>query len=446
MVRKYVLFTFCWLLFCSGLLCANISLDSAILLAKKQNKSFNTQKNTLQAAEWQKKNALAQFLPKVSFRETALRLDSNPILLPAMDFGTFTIPEIKGAKQNYTSEININQVLFTGGKLNLNYKISDLSLAQNKIQNRIEEQKLELVTAQLYFQILKLQDIKRLIQESIKTYQNHYDKALVKQQNGSALLSEILQWKVKLEEAQGNLKNLDNALQLTCDTWNQHLGIKDNAEQVLPETIDLNSATNQALNYSLYDENQKQSYLAAQLDSFTLKNNSLKILSLNKKLLDNSLKMTKSEFLPTLALNFNYQFENDDKLNFKDSESWNFIALLEVPLFNGGTNYTAFKAKQFEVNKQQDELDNSSELMRIQTKKIILDMFDLSIKISTDKTNIQLAEENRRQVNQLVSQGMATFNDQMDAEILYLSIQNNYISDIYDYLINDYEIKRDCEE
>lgn len=423
-----------------------ISLQEALTIAKQNNRSYKSSELDMKAAEWQRKNAVSQFLPKISFNETAIRFDKETILFPGINLGAFSIPEMKQPKQNYTSEINVTQPLFTGGKLSLNYRISNLMLEQTRLSRRIAEQNLELSTAQLYFQILKINDLIKMMIESKKSFKEHYETALVRQKNGSALLSEVLQWKVKYEESESNLKSLQSTRYVLLESWKQHLGLADKESCPLPMTIQTEQYHQTIQSLAENDSLMTAEFLQSRILSFKSKNSGLKTLKLSKNLMEQSLKMSKTDFLPTLALNYNYQFENDDRLNFKDSESWKVIAVLSVPLFNSGSTYTAFRMKEIDTKKQYNELDNTEELMLIALKRAVAELVDLAGKIQTDKTNITLAEENKRQINLLFAQGLITFNEQIDAELLSLSVQTGFISDIYDYLCKEYEIKNLCEE
>ncbi|HPM01912.1 MAG: TolC family protein [Candidatus Cloacimonetes bacterium] len=417
-----------------------ISLEQSTDLARKHNKLIQGNQNLIYAAQWQKKNAFSQFLPKVTFNETWLRLDKETVIIPAIPLLGINEP-VTQPKDNYTTEISISQPLFASGKLYLNYKIADLSLKQTNNQYRLKEKELDWETAKLYFQILKLMDIREISQKTAEAYLSWYEKAQIKHKNGSGLLTEVLQWKVKYETALADLGSLNNSLDILLDTWHQHLGQTGISDQLLPEKINLDQKISQAKQLSEMKDEQRISELNAFLSDFKQKNLNKQNLSLMKEMLDYQVKFSKTEFLPTLALNFSYQFENDDKLNFKDSENWKLMALFSVPLFNSGGNYSQYKVQYYQSKQQADEIDNMAEMLEIGAKKTYLDIFDLALKIKSNTVNLELATENQKQVSQLFNQGMLTYNDMMDAEIMFQSVNLSFYSDIYDFLIKEYEVK-----
>jgi outer membrane protein TolC len=423
-----------------NLFAKEISLSDAQNLAKKQNRSMKNSEYSLRSAEWQKKNALTQFFPKITLNETAVRFDKEQIIMPSFTIGAFTIPESKMPKQNYTTELNINQTLFTGGKLFLNYRISNLLLKQSALAGRISEQDIELFTAGLYFQILKINDLISLMEESRKSYKDHYDKALIKQKNGTALMSEVLQWKLKYEESESTVKSLNNTKSVLLQSWKLQLGLNNTDEIPVPSIIQISDFLPEIKELNNLNDSQRNTLIQETLTKSKINNNNLKSIKLSKKILDNSILMSKTDFLPTLALNYNYQFENDNKLNFSGYENWKIIAYLSVPLFNSGSVYTSSKMKEFEIKKQLNELENYEDQTDLLIRKTQTEKFDLADKINTDITNLELANENKRQISQLLNQGMLTFNEQMDSELLYLSVYTAYISDIYDYLYKRYEL------
>ncbi len=439
-MKSKVLLVFLPILFISVLNAQNISLEQSISLARKNNKSIQSQDNLIQSARWQKKNALSRFLPKANFNENWLRLDKESVIIPAIPLLGINEP-VTQPKNNFTSEISISQPLFASGKLYLNYRMSNQNLQQCVIQNKLKTKELDWETAKLYFQILKLKDIRDITQKTTESYSAHYEKAQIKHKNGSGLLTEVLQWKVKYETALSDLSSLDNNLKILMDTWLHHLGQKENQKALIPEKINLTDLADKALKYSEMNEEQKTAEQERFINDFKSKNLNKQSIIITKQLLDSGLKLTQSDFLPVLSLNFTYQFENDDKLNFKDSENWKLMALFSMPLFQGGTNYSAYKSQYYKTKQQTEELENVEELLEIGAKKAFLELYDLAGKTKSNTVNLELATENMKQVNHLFDQGMLTYNDMMDAELMYQSVNISYYSDLYDFLIKEYEVK-----
>lgn len=445
-IMKLYLSLICSLMFFSGIFAESLSLDQCISLAKANNKNHQASQYQLQSAEWQKKNAITLFLPKASFNETFLKLDQEQIVFPGIQNDFFVIPEIKSSDKNYTSEINVSQVLFSGGKLFQNYKMAQLNLQQNKNLYRLSEKEIEWKTAEYYFQILKLTELKLVLENSISSYQKHHEKANLKYNAGTCLLNEVLQWKVKLDEAKAELAQLSNTIEIVNQLWMQHLGLSTDKELIIPVKANTDLVLNEVKSLFDADSLKQAQILEKQISDFVQSSIQLKNMKISKELLKSNEKMIKSDFMPTLALNFNYQFENDDQLNFKDSENWKFIASLSIPLFNSGSTYTQYKMKKYEIKQQEVQLTNYEEQLNIQAKRVMLDLFDLVQKITSKQSNLELAIESKRQISHLYDQGLSTYHDLSDAETLYLSIQSSYLNDIYDYQIKKYEIKQYCEE
>lgn len=445
-IMKLYLSLICSFMFFSGIFAESLSLDQCISLAKSNNKNHQANQYQLQSAEWQKKNAMTLFLPKATFNETFVKLDKEQTVFPGIQNDFFEIPEIKSSDKNYTSEINVNQVLFSGGKLYQNYKIAQLNLQQNKNLFRLSEKEIEWKTAEYYFQILKLNDLKHVLQNSMSSYQKHYEKANLKYKAGTSLLNEVLQWKVKLDEAKADLTMLQNSIDIVNQLWMQHLGLSNDKDLITPVNTDSALVLSEIKSICSADSINQFKFLENQIKRFSQTSLHLKNLRINKEMIKSNEKLIKSEFMPTLALNFNYQFENDDQLNLRDTENWKFIASLSIPLFNSGSTYTQYKMKKYELKQQETLLSNYEEQLSIQVKRVMLDLFDLAQKISSKQSNLELAIENKRQISHLYDQGLSTYHDLSDAETLYLSIQSAYLNDIYDYQIKKYEIKQYCEE
>jgi hypothetical protein len=77
-----------------------ISLEESIEMANSRNNELLAQKSALESSDWGEKNALSNFMPKVSFNSTIVRIDedsydaANSVIRYQFSDQTGTRPEI----------------------------------------------------------------------------------------------------------------------------------------------------------------------------------------------------------------------------------------------------------------------------------------------------------------------------------------------------------------
>ena len=122
MRKLFILFSI--LLLISLLHSEKISLEQSIELAKQNNKELLSEKNALHAAGWTQKNAFINFLPKLSFNSTAIRIDNNTYQMANQ---MIEMPVIFNGQQMM---IEIPAAAMSGGIYKTNYMNNSFRLSE----------------------------------------------------------------------------------------------------------------------------------------------------------------------------------------------------------------------------------------------------------------------------------------------------------------------------
>lgn len=432
----------------------NITLDESIKMAQENNKELLAEKSAVQAADWGKYNAFSNFLPRANLNTSVVRIDDDtyqqaqemvklPVFAPNdMPTGDY-VPFSAGAmmdgvhKTTYRSSVTVQQPVFTGGKILLGYQIA--SLASKRAKNVVENKKNELSfqVASTYMTVLKLQELRELSESSLRSTTAKLQQVKDKYDAGLAKRSDVLQWQVKLQNDRTALNEIDSNLQIVLSMWRNLLG----ADQLYyPEKINVADWQEEMDFYANLKGERKDSHLKDVLDKVEKNNPTLKMLDVNESMMQKNYTMKKGNFLPNINLQFTYEIEDGDKLDFSGRDSWNLAAVLSFPLFSGGSNYTELKQAQHELRKTKYNIDYTRENLFVGAKQALLALINKAGEIENNEKALEFAQENHQIINSLFEQDMVTNVELMDAEVMLFSSRMNLTASYYDFIEGMYEL------
>ena len=421
-----------------------ITLEESIELAKESNKELLAEKNAFRSADWGKKNALTNFLPKVSFNSTIVRIDDEtydrtnaPIQIPGLGQFPAMFPIYK---TTYTNDITVQQSIFNGGKVILGYQLAGLAKKQAYLALQSKGKDISYAIASTYFGILKLQDLQTLSQKSLESTLSHLESVQKNYDVGSAKKSDVLQWQVKQKNDETALLEIGNSIDELYSFWQILLGTEEAKE---PSQIDVTDYNSETLQYAMMEKNELEKAAGDFLSKVEKTSPTIQTLELVKQMMKKNYCMAKGEFLPSLNLQFSYQLESDDEFDFDGEDNWNLVAALSVPI--SGTNYSNLKKAKYDLKKTQYETESAQENYMVAAKNIFYKLITKVRTVEDNKTALEFARENHKIINELYTQGMVTNSELMDAEAMLFGSEMNLVASYYDYILLKYEIKKYTE-
>ncbi len=432
----------------------SITLDESIVMAEENNKELLAEKSSVEAADWGRYNAFSNFLPRANLNTSVVRIDDDtyqqaqeiieiPVIgsdgIPTGDYVPFSAGAMMDGvhKTTFRSSVTVQQPVFTGGKILLGYQLA--SLASQRAKNVVENKKNELsfqVTS-TYLNILKLQELRELSENSLRSTTAKLQQVKDKYDAGLAKRSDVLQWQVKLQNDRTALNEIDSNLQIVLSMWKNLLGTK---QLYYPEKINVTDWQEEMEFFADLTGDDKDNYLEeilAQVEKF---NPTLKMLDVNESMMQKNYTMKKGNFLPSINLQFTYEIEDDDKLDFSGRDSWNLAAIVSLPLFSGGSNYTELKQAQHELRRTRYNIEYARENLYVGAKQAILTLTNKAEEIDNNRKALEFAQENHQIINSLFDQDMVTNVELMDAEVMMFSSQMNLTASYYDFIEGLYEL------
>ncbi|MBC8527431.1 MAG: TolC family protein [Candidatus Cloacimonetes bacterium] len=436
-----------------------INLEDAQKIARQNNKNFLSQKANVEQANWNKYNAFTNFLPKFSLDESIVRIDNDTynqaiqtIDIPVFDINNPSniigfLPMSSSSmypdgifKTTYTTKLTIQQPIFNGGKIFLGYQIANLSKKQADLNLQSKGDNLDYQVAEVYFNLLKMNDVLEISEKSLVSSQVQLEKVTEKFDVGIAKKSDILQWKVKVENDKITLEEIKNSIAVLKTVWKNLLGFDTSENIPLPENIFLSEYDIEIKKYSRFSENEKDRELQQILSQTENYNPDLKNLAITEKIAKKGYQIAKGNFLPSLNLQYSRQFESDDKLDFDGITKWNVAAIASFPIFQSGANFTNLKKSKYEFKKTKLQLEDAKEKILMGAENSFYNIITNAKKVNGSKLALENSKENHKIINDFYKQNMVTNTELLDAEVMLFAGEMNLAVAYYDYILAKYEL------
>lgn len=441
-----------------------LSLDSCRALAIANNKELLISNEKINAAHYQRKAAFTNYLPNFSAtgaymrnqKEFSLLSDhqqvalsslgtsvSGPLqqaaqvigqlhpelapllsqlggtLVPALNqTGSAIVDAFRTDTRNvYTGAITLTQPLYMGGKIRAYNKITQYAeeLAKQHHHSGIQEAILD--TDQAYWQVVSLVNKKKLA-ESYLELLNKLDSDVEKMiTEGVATKADGLSVKVKVNEAEMTLTKVDDGVSLSRMLLCQLCG--------LDITTPITLADEQTKEISLLQTN-------AEFDIEAALNNrpEVRSLELATKIYEQKINVTRSEFLPSVALMGNYMATNPSVFNGFENKfkgMWNVGVMVQVPLWHWGEGLYKTKAAKAEANIARYQLADAKEKIELQVNQAAFKVNEAAKKLTMAKKNLEKANENLRYATLGFEEGVIAPSNVLEAHTAWLSAQSEKI-------------------
>lgn len=437
-----------------------ISLEESIEMANSRNNELLAQKSALESSDWGEKNALSNFMPKVSFNSTIVRIDEDsydaansvyqiPVFgsdgNPTGDFLPFSYSAVSGGvyKTSFINDITIQQPVFNGGKVIIGYQMSKLAKEKAIYSLKDKENDIEYRVALNFLSILKIKEVLELSRQSVESSQAHLTNVQNKYKVGTVKKTDVLQWEVKLQNDETALNEIENNLNVLLSVWKNLLNTE---EELHPAEINIYDYDAEILIYASIDKDRVCAEVEKIIELTRNNNPVLKSFGTTNEMLDKQILLAKGNFLPSLNMQFTYQIENDDEFDFDGDDNWNLVAALSIPIFSGGTNYTNMERTRSTVKESRLNLQSASDNIIIGTKNAYYNLITKAQSVENNRSALESAKENYKLINNLFEQGMITNSDLLDADIMLFAGKMNLVSSYYDFLISKYELKKFTNE
>lgn len=437
-----------------------LTLDSCRALALANNKELRISQEKVNAAHYEKKAAFTNYLPKIDLTGGYMRTQKEISLLsdeqkqsignmgtnlgnqlqqlvaanPGLAAGLQGL--LPGAVAGLTDGLNavgqglvdafrtdtrnmtvgaatLTQPLFMGGKIIAYNKITKYAERLAESQHATGMQDLILQTDQVYWQIISLVNKKKLAEnflELVQKLDSDVDKMI---KEGVATKADGLSVKVKVNEAEMMLTQVDNGLNLSKMLLCQLCG--------LPLETDF-----QLADESMKDLPLPNTYTEANVSTALSNREELKSLELASEIYRQKVNVVRADFLPSVALTANYLVTNPSLVNGFENKfrgMWAAGIVVKIPVFHWGEGIYKVKAAKAEANIARYKLEDIKEKVELQVTQNSYKVNESTKKLALAEKNMEKAEENLRYANLGFKEGVIPTSNVLEAQTAWFSAQ-----------------------
>lgn len=461
----------------------SLSLDSCLALAVRNNKDLTIAQMKEDVATLNRKEAFTHYLPRVDATGAYVRTEKQLSLLSdeqkdaLSNMGTTMgekagpiiqnmaaqnpqfaslfqqlgglasqlVPEINQLGQGLVDALHtdtrnttaaaimLTQPLYMGGKIVAYNNITRYAEQIAKAQSDQKMQDLVVQVETAYWQIVSLESKRELAlgyKKLIDTLDYNVEQLI---EGGLATKADGLSVKVKKNEADVTLIQIDNGLALSRMLLCQLCGIDVNTE-VHPTddvmTMPLGSAALPAADC-----------VGTAMESRP----ELRAFSLLTKVNNEKVKVVRSDFLPKVALNAGYLWSNPSVYNSferKFKGMWSVGVMVNVPLINWGEGCYKVRAAKTEARISELTLEDVREKIELQTTQCSQKLLEATNREETAQRSMAEAEENLRFANLGLSEGVIPVSNVLAAQTAWLSARSTVIAARIDRCLAELNLKR----
>jgi outer membrane protein TolC len=406
-----------------------ITLKEALKYALENNTAAKKAVLEMDKGKFKTQEVRAQALPQLTGN---VGLTYNAIIgQQVVDFGGQLQTLRFGQTWNSNAGVQLSQQLFNQ-QVFTGLQAARSSEAYYRLNAQLTQEQVIEQVANNYYQVLVNRQQLNVIDTNIKNVKvveriiaNQYKNGLAKKIDVDRINVNLTNLNTQREQAANSITMLENMLKLS-------MGMPVNTPITLPAT-------------ELTDVNQNP-VLA---DTISLANRTeIKLMDVQKKLLDLQRKAYVSEYYPTLALNANYNYSSQaNGFDFLKSNSRaigfdaSAIGLtLRIPIFNGFL--TRSKIRQADVEIKQYEFDRKemTNSLNLAYENAKIQLRNSINTIVAQKKNAELAQEIYQSTQNNYNNGLASLTDLLDTENALTQAQNSYTQALLNYKVAEIQL------
>lgn len=324
--------------------------------------------------------------------------------------------------------VMLTQPLYMGGKIRAYDKITRLAEEAAGEQHSIEEQDLLVSVDEAYWRIVALQSKKKLAESflnTVKKFDEDVEKVIAE---GMATKADGLSVKVKLNEAEVAVIQVDNGLTLSRMALAQICGLPLDENFILrEELVDNDAPQGSAAGHDIVSANIDDEEAV----SIAMQNRpELKALDIAAQVKDQQVKVARSEYLPNLALTAGYLATTPNLYNGfqkKFGGMWTVGVVLKVPILTWGDRIYKVRQAKAEAAIAHTRAEEVREKITLQVNQNRQKLQEAQHRLATAQRSQDQADENLRMATLGMKEGVIPVSNVLQAQTAWLSAHSTLV-------------------
>ena len=397
-----------------------LTLDDALSIALSDNPTIKVAEQQIEVKKISKDEAWQSLLPSADFSGTV----QYTVLAAVMKLNGMEFKMGQDNTSTWNGQVQVSLPVFAPTVY------ATMNLTKTDLDNAVEQSrssKLDLVNqvTKAYYQVILAQDSYDVLCKSLEQAQKNFDVVKSLYELGGTSEYDKISAEVQLRSLNPTVIQARNAVNL--------------AKLQLKLLMGIDPETELAIEGSLEDyENQLYAESLGAGDYSLENNTNLRQLKLNETMLNQSLKVQKMNFMPTLALAGTYSFQslyNDNWkfYNYDWAKSSSVVLSLSVPIFRMG-NFTKIRSTKLQISQLSENIEYTRKQLDVQVRSYIDNMKANADQVASNHEAIEQAEKGREIASKRYEIGKGTILELNNSEVSLTQAKLTYSQSIYNYL------------
>ena len=350
-------------------------------------------------------------------------------VIPAAIFNPFAgpdevIPVKFGTKYQTSAGVTLSQLLFDGSYLVALKATKSLTELQLQLESKTE--------IDVAYEVVKSYYMAAVADENVKTLNftlQNLEKLLTETKaiNGEGLIEnqDVEQFELTVESMKNSISRATNMKKMALDLLKLNMGIDITKEISLSDNIE-------TLTQTISSETSNKEFMPSFLTEY-------KLLQLQVKLNELSLKNEKMKYYPSLATYISHSYNlPSNKLDQFDNRHWFPTSVwglkLNVPIFASGMKHAKVQQAKLTIEKSVNTLNATENALKLQASNALLNFNFANENVNTMKKTLELADKIQQKTLVKYKEGVSSSLELNQAQMQYLTAQANYINGLYNLL------------
>jgi len=345
-------------------------------------------------------------------------LSQTDISTPLNEIGSKLNKEFEFDISNiYVGAITIEEPLYVGGKIRAYNKVTSYAKELAEAQLSGEDQKVMVCVDEAYWQIVSIANKLKLTEKYVELLRKLNGDVEKMRNQGLATQADQFSIKVKLNEGEMKLVKARNGLALSKMLLCQLCGLDLHSDIMLADETNENLAV----------ANDTVIYTQEDIDNNRVE---LKSLRLANEMYNQKVNIVRSEYLPTVALMGSYTLTNPSVQNgfqnkFGDMMSVGLVA--RIPIFHFGEGMNKINKAKAEARIAQYQLDDARNKITLQVTQYEQRISEANARLQMATGNMDNAEENLRMATLGFQEGYLASSNVLEAQTAWLQAHSEEI-------------------
>jgi outer membrane protein TolC len=397
-----------------------ITLDDALSIALSDNPTIKVAEQQIEVKRISKDEAWQALLPSADFSGTV----QYTVLAAVMKLNGMEFKMGQDNTSTWNGQVQVSLPVFAPTVY------ATMNLTKTDLDNAIEQSrssKLDLVNqvTKAYYQVILAQDSYDVLCKSLEQAQKNFDVVKSLYELGGTSEYDKISAEVQLRSLNPTVIQARNAVNM--------------AKLQLMLLMGIDPETDIVIEGSLEDYEDQLYAESIGAGDYTLDNNTnLRQLKMNETMLNQTLKVQKMNFMPTLALAGTYSFQslyNDNWkfYNYDWAKSSSVVLSLSIPIFRMG-NFTKIRSTKLQISQLNENIDYTRKQLDIQVRSYIDNMKANAEQVASNHEAIEQAEKGREIASKRYEIGKGTILELNNSEVSLTQAKLTYSQSIYNYL------------